>query len=930
MTFVDNERMVDQIDYKHIKQFQRRIKWFRLAFYIFMIITVLSLSYYNINVRNKVDVLNGTITSVSNNVDVPYFSNSKNNKCNNMLEIPKNERCQYVIKHCLNENEGFILYNEIYYCHINGYPIISLFFFLLVTSYIFMVISITSGEFFCPNLSNMVDWLQLPESIAGITLAAFGNGAPDLFGTFTALNADLPGLAIGELLGAAMVLSLACAGSVAIIRPFYVRGAIIREITCFIGALLILMYIAYRKEITLYNGLAMMAFYFSYVSIMIYLEYSKRRELAEIERNKIIPPDIVLDSPQDVWESPLNTLPIQFPISQIDISMDTRDSLSTRSTPSLTSSDMNNSEEDNRHNIEVPSSRNSTTLRRGHSQEFSDSRTSLGDPARTRSSSRHSRAVSMDLRLDFGRHSELRGSRRSSVSDIHSEPIDNLDITTSNAANDHIEDEPFFINPRIIIPKQSILRASAITPYSPGGFRPHSPTRTLDNDSQYRDYFSIPLSRNASGRTSPVREIVTEPYIHTERGASSLGVDVLDHITDDEINSASICSTHTSIENLNDLGTEEDKSEYKSGIKILRDMNLTGLDYLIYRYFPVVVNWDYIDLITKIRGILLTPFLLILLCTIPVVHIDDTINGFRELDVYQSALQILLLPPMAWLLLSPDNVRFSSMYIVQDFSIFPDVKVHIITIFIASGLVLSLLLLILTVKRSKLPFHHNYTNYVRLPEEISNFDGSNENNEIEDNLSSRLDTDETSFNIPHKSVHAHDNDSSMVDISYFSKPLVICGFISSMIWIYTFANEIVSLFKTLVGITGISQTVLGLTLLAIGSSVGDFVTNTSIAAMGYPNMAFSACYGSPMLNLVLGVGFTATYIIVVKNIPQYYMGNDMVVIQWCSAILVVLMLILCCVLRFKTKFYISAYFGWVMIFLWITIVTGVILFSSVF
>jgi sodium/potassium/calcium exchanger 6 len=43
----------------------------------------------------------------------------------------------------------------------------------------------------------------LSETTAGVTFLAFGNGSPDVFSTFSAMNQGTFSLAIGELLGAA-------------------------------------------------------------------------------------------------------------------------------------------------------------------------------------------------------------------------------------------------------------------------------------------------------------------------------------------------------------------------------------------------------------------------------------------------------------------------------------------------------------------------------------------------------------------------------------------------------------------------------------------------------------------------------------------------------------------------------------------------------
>ena len=52
--------------------------------------------------------------------------------------------------------------------------------------------------------------------------------------------------------------------------------------------------------------------------------------------------------------------------------------------------------------------------------------------------------------------------------------------------------------------------------------------------------------------------------------------------------------------------------------------------------------------------------------------------------------------------------------------------------------------------------------------------------------------------------------------------------------------------------------ILGLTVLAIGNSVGDWVADTAVARAGHPSMGVSSCFGSPLLNDVLGLGIALT------------------------------------------------------------------------
>lgn len=47
--------------------------------------------------------------------------------------------------------------------------------------------------------------------------------------------------------------------------------------------------------------------------------------------------------------------------------------------------------------------------------------------------------------------------------------------------------------------------------------------------------------------------------------------------------------------------------------------------------------------------------------------------------------------------------------------------------------------------------------------------------------------------------------------------------------------------------------ILGLTILALGNCVADWVADTVVAKSGNTQMAFASCFGSPMLSHVLGL-----------------------------------------------------------------------------
>ena len=81
-------------------------------------------------------------------------------------------------------------------------------------------------------------------------------------------------------------------------------------------------------------------------------------------------------------------------------------------------------------------------------------------------------------------------------------------------------------------------------------------------------------------------------------------------------------------------------------------------------------------------------------------------------------------------------------------------------------------------------------------------------------------------------------------------------------------------------ILGLSDTILGLTVLAFANSVGDLVANLAMARAGMPGMAAAACIGAPLLNLLLGLGsatFLGNILVSMRNLQpkpdRNYLGS---------------------------------------------------------
>eukprot|EP01114_Cavostelium_apophysatum_P020498 TRINITY_DN6889_c0_g1_i1.p1 TRINITY_DN6889_c0_g1~~TRINITY_DN6889_c0_g1_i1.p1 ORF type:complete len:634 (+),score=62.09 TRINITY_DN6889_c0_g1_i1:80-1981(+) len=183
---------------------------------------------------------------------------------------------------------GIVNYLSIYFCTtdvVMRYVKLVCMAFLLLA--LFYVLGITTENYFCPTLTVMSKKMHLPADIAGITLLALGNGAPDVFSMIAGMNNDNFDIALGESLGSGVFCTTAIIGIVSVISTAKLeKWPVIRDIIFYLVALLMIMFICNDGQVTWWESVIFLSYYIVYVLLSVLVHIFRRKNKKEVKKKK--------------------------------------------------------------------------------------------------------------------------------------------------------------------------------------------------------------------------------------------------------------------------------------------------------------------------------------------------------------------------------------------------------------------------------------------------------------------------------------------------------------------------------------------------------------------------------------------------------------------------------------------------------------------
>jgi sodium/potassium/calcium exchanger 6 len=214
----------------------------------------------------------GFLTSiVLSGIALGSSSNSTGLQCDDITSQPSEEQCAFAQEHC--GDDSIINYEAFYHCSSSDWKPMSLVVLVVYLLYTIMLLASTADNFFVIELQTLASILKLSDDVAGVTLLALGNGAPDIFTAVVGLGQDDFQLALSDLMGGGIFINTIVLGSVLLVtapgklevdkKPF------LRDLGMYVLCTLAVFFVSIDGKVDMLEALAFIVGYVGYIVFVL-------------------------------------------------------------------------------------------------------------------------------------------------------------------------------------------------------------------------------------------------------------------------------------------------------------------------------------------------------------------------------------------------------------------------------------------------------------------------------------------------------------------------------------------------------------------------------------------------------------------------------------------------------------------------------------
>ena len=199
------------------------------------------------------------------------------------------DKCTYVKTECHFEYFSMLKFN---YCYVNDNTWITFILLALIIFLCFYFLSSTGNDYLAPALGIISEKLHLSQNLAGLTLLALGNQAPDVVVAFVAGDDDNEGVetSLGSLLGGGMiVVSLVFSTVVYLGKEVnVVPRNFVRDLGIYFFALVYILILGKFQAIKIWQAILFFCFYILYVIVCFIMDKKTTEEIEESKNEALL------------------------------------------------------------------------------------------------------------------------------------------------------------------------------------------------------------------------------------------------------------------------------------------------------------------------------------------------------------------------------------------------------------------------------------------------------------------------------------------------------------------------------------------------------------------------------------------------------------------------------------------------------------------